>query len=351
MDKAKLTKTLLLLALLTIFVGAACRVVQKNSMTLTEYESLQGGNNTQTGKPSMGESVTDESISGTSASKESASDESVSGTSSSKESASDESISGTSSSNKPASGESVPKASSTVESQPSGMTENLQNTETTLTGALLNGDSQKDYRITYKKGFYYEPVSDSLQRYMTGVSYPAVSDDVEKSALVITFEELSYVHILHYDFDGNLAEGELICNQGIAQDLVEIFYELYLNEYQLESVLLIDTFDGDDIASMEADNTSCFNYRVVAGSSSISKHAYGLAIDINPLYNPYVKYEKDGTGTISPDTAASYADRSANFPYKIDENDLCYKLFIQHGFTWGGNWNNVKDYQHFQKAR
>ena len=89
----------------------------------------------------------------------------------------------------------------------------------------------------------------------------------------------------------------------------------------------------------------------MAGSSSISKHAYGLAIDINPLYNPYVKYEKDGTGTISPDTAASYADRSANFPYKIDENDLCYKLFIQHGFTWGGNWNNVKDYQHFQKAR
>ena len=61
--------------------------------------------------------------------------------------------------------------------------------------------------------------------------------------------------------------------------------------------------------------------------------------------------EKDGTGTISPDTAVSYADRSANFPYKIDENDLCYKLFIQHGFTWGGNWNNVKDYQHFQKAR
>lgn len=172
------------------------------------------------------------------------------------------------------------------------MTENLQNTETTLTGALLNGDSQKDYRITYKKGFYFEPVSDSLQRYMTGVSYPAVSDDAEKSALVITFEELSYVHILHYDFDGNLAEGELICNQGIAQDLVEIFYELYLNEYQLESVLLIDTFDGDDIASMEADNTSCFNYRVVAGSSSISKHAYGLAIDINPCTIPMSNMKK-----------------------------------------------------------
>ena len=335
MDKAKLTKTLLLLALLIIFVGTACRVVQRNSMTLTEYESLQGGN--QSVSNATGSSDTD-TISNTAAS-------------SSAPQAGNSTQTGASGSNESASSESTHKASSTVESQPSDMTENLQNAETTLTGALLNGDSQKDYRIIYKKGFYYEPVSDSLQRYMTGVSYPAVSDDAEKSALVITFEELSYVHILHYDFDGNLAEWELICNQGIAQDLVEIFYELYLNEYQLESVLLIDTFDGDDIASMEADNTSCFNYRVVAGSSSISKHAYGLAIDINPLYNPYVKYEKDGTGTISPDTAVSYADRSANFPYKIDENDLCYKLFIQHGFTWGGNWNNVKDYQHFQKAR
>lgn len=343
MDKAKLTKTLLLLALLIIFVGTACRVVQRNSMTLTEYESLQGGN--QSASNAAGSSDTDTSSdTAASSSAPQAGSNTQTGKPSKKESVPGESISG-------ASGESVPKASVTVESPNSDMTENLQNTETTLTGALLNGDSQKDYRITYKKGFYFEPVSDSLQRYMTGVSYPAVSDDVEKSALVITFEELSYVHILHYDFDGNLAEGELICNQGIAQDLVEIFYELYLNEYQLESVLLIDTFDGDDIASMEADNTSCFNYRVVAGSSSISKHAYGLAIDINPLYNPYVKYEKDGTGTISPDTAVSYADRSANFPYKIDENDLCYKLFIQHGFTWGGNWNNVKDYQHFQKAR
>ena len=335
MDKEKLTKTLLLLAFLTIFVGTACRVVQRNSMTLTEYESLQGGN--QRASNAAGSSDTDTPLD--------------TAASSSAPQAGSNTQTGASGSNESASSESTHKASSTVESQPSDMTENLQNAETTLTGALLNGDSQKDYRIIYKKGFYYEPVSDSLQRYMTGVSYPAVSDDAEKSALVITFEELSYVHILHYDFDGNLAEGELICNQGIAQDLVEIFYELYLNEYQLESVLLIDTFDGDDIASMEADNTSCFNYRVVAGSSSISKHAYGLAIDINPLYNPYVKYEKDGTEIISPDTAVSYADRSANFPYKIDENDLCYKLFIQHGFTWGGNWNNVKDYQHFQKAR
>jgi hypothetical protein len=101
---------------------------------------------------------------------------------------------------------------------------------------------------------------------------------------------------------------------------------------------------------MEDNNTSCFNYRVVEGSTSLSKHAYGLAIDINPLYNPYITYENDGSLSVSPASAKAYADRSISFPYKIDENDLCYKLFTEHGFTWGGNWNSVKDYQHFQKA-
>ena len=113
---------------------------------------------------------------------------------------------------------------------------------------------------------------------------------------------------------------------------------------------MIDEYDGDDIASMEDNNTSCFNYQVAEGSSSLSKHAYGLAVDVNPLYNPYITYNEDGSQKVSPTAAVNYADRSASFPYKIDEDDLCYKLFIRHGFTWGGNWNNSKDYQHFQKT-
>lgn len=254
--------------------------------------------------------------------------------------------------------------------------ENLQNKEEdlpapSLIGASLNGDSLKDLRITYADSFYYEPLSDNLKRYITGVSYPAsnsssataTSDTTESDSvygvsdsllstedLAISYDELRYVHILHYDFDGNPAEGELICNSAIAQDLVEIFYVLYFNEYQLEQVHLIDEYDGDDTASMEANNTSCFNYRLVEGSSSLSKHALGLAIDVNPFYNPYITYEKDGTERVSPAAALEYADRSAAFPYKIDENDLCYKLFKEHGFTWGGNWNSSKDYQHFQKV-
>ena len=229
---------------------------------------------------------------------------------------------------------------------------------TVLTGYSLNGELLTDQRITLSNGFYYEPLSEKLQRYITGVSYPATVDNSGEASqdllnsVEISYDDLRYVHIRHYNFEGNPAEGELICNKAIAQDLTEIFYELYCNEYQLEKVLLIDEYDGDDLASMEDNNTSCFNYRVVDGTDSLSKHALGCAIDINPLYNPYVVYDYKGTGEtyISPSEGKTYADRSLDFPYKIDENDLCYKLFKQHGFIWGGDWNSCKDYQHFQKT-
>ena len=319
MDKSKLIKMLAVLALITVLAGGLLRVAQNTSMSLSDYERLNASsempsedNNSPAAENDAGEPETDASRSdGTPASSEASAQET-------EESLQD-------------SGEAAPLS--------------------LLTGALLNGTSQEEARITYTEGFYYEPLSDNLRRYITGISYPSADGPEGVSEPEITMGELRYVHIWHYDFDGNPAEGELICNEYIAQDLVEIFYELYRNEYQLEKVLLIEEYDGDDTASMEDNNTSCFNYRVVEGSTRLSKHAYGLAVDVNPFYNPYVTYEKDGTEKVSPAAAAEYADRSSGFPYKIDENDLCYRLFIQHGFTWGGNWNSSKDYQHFQKAK
>lgn len=198
-------------------------------------------------------------------------------------------------------------------------------------------------RTTYQTGFYYEPLSDSIKDKITGISYP-------ESGCTIAYEDLNYVGLLYIDFNGEEQTGELICNKAIAQDMVEIFYELYQNDYRIERIRLIDEYDGDDTLSMMDNNTSCFNYRVVDGTTNLSKHALGCAIDINPFYNPYVVFNKDGTGEtyISPKGSEVYTDRSLDFPYKIDENDLCYKLFTEHGFTWGGNWNSCKDYQHFQ---
>lgn len=200
-------------------------------------------------------------------------------------------------------------------------------------------------RVTYEEGFYYEPLTDTVKERITGISYP-------ESGCTVPYEDLAYVGLLYIDFEGQEQTGELICNKAVAQDMTEIFYELYRNEYQIERVRLIDEYGGDDTASMADNNTSCFNYRVVDGTTNLSKHAYGLAIDINPYYNPYVVFNKNGDGEtyISPPGSEAYADRSQSFAYKIDENDLCYRLFTEHGFTWGGNWNSTKDYQHFQKA-
>ncbi|MCM1156268.1 MAG: M15 family metallopeptidase [Roseburia sp.] len=219
-------------------------------------------------------------------------------------------------------------------------------------------------RIIYQEGFYYEPLTDEVKSRITGISYPISSSEApaldspainilaEGAAAAVSYDDLRYLSVLYYDFNGEPQSGELICNKGIAQDLVEIFYELYQNEYQIEKIRLIDEYQGDDTASMADNNTSCFNYRVVDGTTSLSKHALGCAIDINPFYNPYVVFNRGENGEtyISPAGSEIYADRSREFPYKIDENDLCYRLFKKHGFVWGGNWNSCKDYQHFQKV-
>lgn len=201
-------------------------------------------------------------------------------------------------------------------------------------------NTKNSERITYQPSFYYEPLSEDLKKRITGLSY--------KEDCPIPYEELRYVSVLYINFKGNASVGELICNQAIAQDLVEIFYELYKANYQIEQIRLIDEYNADDLLSMQDNNSSCFNYRTIAGTNKISMHGRGLAVDINPFFNPYITY-RNNTQQISPVGAESYADRSQPFAYKIDENDLCYKLFTAHGFSWGGNWNSSKDYQHFEK--
>ena len=111
---------------------------------------------------------------------------------------------------------------------------------------------------------------------------------------------------------------------------------------------LIDEYDADDERSMTDNNSSCFNYRTISHTNKISKHGLGIAVDINTLYNPYTKVV-DGERIIEPAAGAPYLDRDADFPYKIERGDLCYNLFISHGFEWGGDWTDRKDYQHFEK--
>lgn len=188
--------------------------------------------------------------------------------------------------------------------------------------------------------FYASEIDGALLDRITGCSYTP-NDNILPS-------ELSYLKMLYCGADGNTYVGEMIVNKAIETKVLEIFRTLYEHQYPIERMVLIDHYNAKDEASMEANNTSAFNYRTVSGSNKLSNHSYGTAIDLNPKYNPYVKTASDGTVICQPKSGRPYMDRNGDFDYKIDENDLAYQLFTEAGFTWGGSWNSVKDYQHFE---
>ena len=170
----------------------------------------------------------------------------------------------------------------------------------------------------------------------------------------ITLGNLRYLTMLHYNFDHQIQVGEMIVNVAIQDDVLKIFKELFENEYEIQSMYLIDNYwqdgyDGNkaDSNSIENNNTSCFCYRPVTGGENVSNHGYGRAIDINPQQNPYVF---DGQHTHS--NADPYVtDRNSGEPHVIvaSESDICYSTFMKYGFSWGGDWENPIDYQHFEK--
>lgn len=203
--------------------------------------------------------------------------------------------------------------------------------------SLYQWDSMLTKYIDFDRMFTIDNISDSTLNRMIGKSYP---EDCE-----IDIDDLRYLIIPHYDGNGYIKIGELVCNKDVADEFIYLFKELFKNKYPIERMVLVDEYDGDDKKSMEANNTSAFNYRVISDTDKLSRHAYGMAIDINPLYNPYVKGDY-----ISPETGKQFVDRNKSFKYKLEHGDLVYKiLHDKFGFTWGGDWEKCKDYQHYEK--
>lgn len=188
--------------------------------------------------------------------------------------------------------------------------------------------------------FAAEPIPDGVWARMQGKTY--------KENPYIGRDDLRHVRALHWDYDNQMHVGEMIVNKEIADRVVSILRQLFDAKYPIQRMLLPDVYDADDETQMRDNNSSSFCYRAIAGSSKLSKHARGLAIDINTLYNPYYKGRDDGTRFIQPATAADYCDRTWDFPYKIDHDDLCFRLFTEAGFEWGGDWTSCKDFQHFE---
>ncbi len=161
----------------------------------------------------------------------------------------------------------------------------------------------------------------------------------------VKIENLTYLELMYWGFDGQPHRGELIVHSRAASEILDIFKALFEKKYPIEKMRLIDTYQGDDHASMADNNTSAFNCRPVEGSRTrLSRHSYGLAIDINPLINPYVKGKK-----VLPPAGAAYLNRKKQSRGMIVPGGPCHQAFTSRGWRWGGDWNSLKDYQHFEK--
>lgn len=161
----------------------------------------------------------------------------------------------------------------------------------------------------------------------------------------VPLHKLGYLRLSYWGYDDRQHSGELIVSKKLAPEFLEIFKELFEAKFPIKSIRRIEHFQGSDDLSMDADNTSAFNCRPVFGKKNVfSKHSYGVAIDINPLRNPYVK-----NALVAPKMGRAFIDRAKKIKGYIKKDGPCYNAFKKRGWTWGGDWNSLKDYQHFEK--
>jgi hypothetical protein len=158
----------------------------------------------------------------------------------------------------------------------------------------------------------------------------------------VPVEQLRAVDVRHFDNDGAVHTGRLIVAADLAEAMVDVLHDLYDARFPIAKMEPIDVYGGDDMKSIKANNTSAFNCRAVTGGSGWSEHAFGRAIDVNPFVNPYVK-----GSTVLPPEASPHTDRSRNDPGMIHADDAVVRAFAARGWTWGGYWSSLKDYQHF----
>jgi D-alanyl-D-alanine carboxypeptidase len=179
--------------------------------------------------------------------------------------------------------------------------------------------------------------SQTRQR-MTGVSW--------HRGCPVPMTDLRLLAVTHWGFDGRAHVGRLVVNRDAARAMLGAMHSLYRLHYPIRQMRLVDAYGAVDDRSMAADNTSAFNCRFVAGTDHWSEHAYGRAIDLNPLENPYVT----AGGYVSPPGGGGYADRGRHVPGLIQDGGAVVRAFAAVGWPWGGDWPWPKDFQHFSAS-
>lgn len=181
------------------------------------------------------------------------------------------------------------------------------------------------------------PLPPDVRAAMTGVSW--------HPGCPIGLDDLALLELRHWGFDGHVHTGRMVVAARVADTVSAVFADLLAARFPIARIALVDAFAGDDDRSMEANNTSAFNCRRVEGTDRWSEHAFGTAIDLNPLQNPYVR-----DGRVSPVAGADYLDRDHLRAGMITRPGPVIDAFDAVGWGWGGDWSSVKDYHHFSEA-
>lgn len=186
----------------------------------------------------------------------------------------------------------------------------------------------------------------SLPRYRSGVREVTAADlgETWNASCPMGPSRLRLVTVSYVDFHGQARIGELVVHQGLVYSVRRIFQDLYDQRFPIRRIETMDRFHGDDDRSMAWDNTSAFNCRRITGGSGWSRHAWGVAIDLNPRENPYVR-----GSTILPPDGAPYVDRDRDAPGMVHAGSPALRAFTSRGYEWGGAWRTLKDYQHLER--
>jgi hypothetical protein len=204
-----------------------------------------------------------------------------------------------------------------------------------LAALMVVGSSNSDIKAP---SFSVAPVSRALAARMTGVSW--------RPGCPVSLHDLRVVTAAYRGFDGRTGTGRIIVHRDVARDVLTVFRRLYTERFAIRRMVPIDAYGGSDFRSIEADNTSAFNCRFVDGTTRWSEHAYGRAIDLNPIENPYVT----SSGTTSHPASRPYLRRAPYRPGMAVEAGAAVRAFEAVGWSWGGRWSGAKDYQHFSAS-
>lgn len=188
----------------------------------------------------------------------------------------------------------------------------------------------------------------------SGPDYEATIDPIPDDVLArsswteecpVTVDDLRYLTMSHHGFDGNLHTGEMIVNAEYAEGIVEVFGKLFDAGFPIEQMRVIAAEEIDAHPTGDGNDTTSFVCRPAVGSTNWSYHAYGLAIDVNPFHNPYLRGD-----LVIPELASAYTDREDVRPGMIFSGDVVVEAFADIGWTWGGDWASLKDWMHFSSS-